>query len=155
MKVIFHKASLALFWLSLAASAFVGAACSESGTRVTPSGATVTSSGFIPDLIRARRERDRAPLTESEWNKYGTWKKIKTQPPTFIPADYPRSSPRTDEDGQWFVDHRDEADGKRLFVPNYMEGPMSASILAVEAAAIVDWQHSKGKSWYHKVDHRQ
>ncbi|MFT6182284.1 MAG: hypothetical protein ACJAQT_005022 [Akkermansiaceae bacterium] len=155
MKVIFNRDSLTLFWLSLAVSAFIGTACSETGTRVTPSGATLTSSGFIPDLIRARRERDRGPRTESEWNRYRTWKKIKTQPPTFIPANYPKNSARTNEDGQWFVDHRVEADGKRLFVPNYMVGPMSASVLAVEAAAIVDWQHSKGKSWYHKVDHRQ
>lgn len=112
----------------------------------------MTTSGMIPDLIRARKERDRGPLPESEWNKYRFWKKIQPDPPTYIPAAYPNSSPRTDGDGQWFVDHRD---GKRLFAPNVLEGDISASVLAVEASQIIDWQYSKGKSWYHSVDHRE
>jgi hypothetical protein len=152
MKRIFHEVSVALFGLSLLVSAFLGTSCTEAGIHTNDSGWTTRSSGLIPGLIRARRERDRGLLPESKWNEFGLWKKIKNEPATYIPAEYPKNSPRTDEDGQWFSDHRD---GKRFFVPNYIEGPYSASVLSVEAAANVDWQYSKGKSWYRNVDVRE
>ena len=155
MKAICDRICVALVGLSLAAPVFLGSACSETGTRVTESGSVIQTGGAIPDLIRAKNERKRGPLPESTWNKDGGWKKIGSQPPTFIPSGYSRNSPRTDEEGQWFVDVRKEADGKRLFVPNYTEGPGSSTILAVEANEIVNWRYSKGEKWYRGVDHRE
>ncbi|MGB0292547.1 MAG: hypothetical protein ACPGIA_08195 [Luteolibacter sp.] len=58
--------------------------------------------------------RSDAPDPESKWNKYGWWKRISDDPPSYIPKDYPVTAPRTRAHGDWFVDQRD---GKRLFVP--------------------------------------
>jgi hypothetical protein len=89
------------------------------------------------------------------WNKHQMWKKVASQPPTFIPSAYPKSSSRSDEEGQWFVDIRKESDGKRIFVPNYIKGPISSTILGIEARSAVNWQYSKGEKWYRNVDYRE
>jgi hypothetical protein len=135
MKSFRPKAPVAMFWLSLTAGAMLGTSCSETGTRVTDSGMTITTGGALPDLIRARNERKRGPMPESEWNYLGMWKKINNQPPTFIPKQHPETAPRTPENGQWFIDHRD---GKRLYVPNYVKGPLSSqSSLLKQPASLI------------------
>lgn len=154
-RLISNRAFVAIVWLPLSVSVFLGTSCSETGTRVSESGSVTTTGGVLPNLIRARNERKRGPLPESEWNKHGVWKKIRNHPPTYIPSGLSNNFPRTDEEGQWFVDVRKEADGKRLFVPNYMKGPRSSTVLGVEAKAIVNWRYSKGEKWYRNVDHRQ
>lgn len=154
MSIFLERAGRALKWATLFAMASLGNACSEAGTRVTESGSTMTTTGTIPNLIRAKNERKRGVLPESVWNKHGLWKKIGSQPPTYIPSNCSQSSPMSNDDGQWFVDVRKEADGKRFFVPNYLDGPVNATILAVEAKANVNWQYSKGEKWYHNVDQR-
>ncbi|MEN8774397.1 MAG: hypothetical protein ABF379_06025 [Akkermansiaceae bacterium] len=155
MKIFFERAWRTLNWVFLWVIASLGNSCSEAGSRVTDSGNVITTSGNIPSLIRAKNERKRGVLPESEWNKHKMWKKIGSQPPTYIPFAYPKSSSRSDEEGQWFVDIRKESDGKRIFVPNYTKGPISSTILGIEAKAAVNWQYSKGEKWYWNVDYRE
>ena len=155
MNFLFERAWRALNWVCLGVITSLGNACSEAGTRVTDSGAVMKTSGSIPSLIRAKNERKRGVLLESVWNKHQMWKKVASQPPTFIPSAYPKSSSRSDEEGQWFVDIRKESDGKRIFVPNYIKGPISSTILGIEARAAVNWQYSKGEKWYRNVDYRE
>jgi hypothetical protein len=122
----------------------------ESGTKTYESGAVTVTGGLIPDLVRARNERLRGPLSESEWNRLKVWKKIKANPPTYIPKEYSASSPRSDADGRWFEDERD---GKRLFVPYAAQGGYSPSALAGDSRKIVNWRYSKGENWYDSVYH--
>ncbi len=53
------------------------------------------------------------------------------------------------------MDIRKESDGKRIFVPNYIKGPISSTILGIEARAAVNWQYSKDEKWYGNVDYRE
>lgn len=152
---LFERAGRTLNWFCLGLIASLGNACFEAGTRVTDSGVVIKSTGSIPSLIRARNERKRGILPESVWNKHKMWKKVASEPPTYIPSAYPKSSSRSDEEGQWFLDVRKESDGKRIFVPNYMQGPISSTILGIEAKAAVNWQYSKGEKWYRNVDFRE
>jgi len=129
----------AFYWVCLGVIAFLGNACSEAGTRVTDSGAVIKTSGSITSLIRARNERKRGVLLESEWNKHTMWEKVASQPPTYLPSAFPKSSSRSDDEGQWFLDIRKKSDGKRIFVPNYIKSPISSTILGIEAKAAVNW----------------
>jgi hypothetical protein len=58
--------------------------------------------------------RGNTPDPESTWNKYGWWKRVSDEPPTYIPTRYSPGASRGNSAGTWFVDQRD---GKRLFVP--------------------------------------
>lgn len=67
---------------------------------------------------------------EADWNSLKIWQQIATHPPTYIPAGYGTSQPRTDRDGTWFTDQRD---GKRLFVPKQAVSGLEPGVLMGEA----------------------
>lgn len=83
-----------------------------------------------------RAERKKGIPPESEWNYLGIWRRVGSEPPTYVPDGYSPSSPRTESEGTWFVDKRD---GKRLFVPNTKVGTYKPSILLREASKVTDW----------------
>jgi hypothetical protein len=131
---------------SLALMVLLSTSCSFKSTTID--GKTKTEkSGFIPDLISESREkkemarlRQADPLPESEWNRLGDWKKVGNDPPTYIPRGYTADSPRTEKNGDWFVDARD---GKRLFVPKQStpgkySAIISPGVLRGEAAKITN-----------------
>lgn len=106
------------------------------------SSATHSSVSVAPVAVWAffdkRDERKKGIPPESEWNYKQIWQRVENQPPTYIPKDYPRDLPRTESQGQWFVDQRD---GKRLFVPVTHVGTYEPSILRAEATKITDWTY--------------
>jgi|GEM_PF-6201896 len=69
----------------------------------------------------------KGPGAESRWNKYGWWRRVADDPPTYVPVRYSATAPRTEATGEWFVDPRD---GKRMFVPHGNE------VLEADARAI-------------------
>lgn len=88
--------------------------------------------------IDKREERKQGIPPESKWNFNQIWQRVESQPPTYIPKGYPRDLPRTESQGQWFVDQRD---GKRLFVPVTRVGIYEPSILRAEATKITNWTY--------------
>jgi hypothetical protein len=70
---------------------------------------------------------------ESEWNCLNEWKRVEDNPPSYIPAAYSSTAPRTEKEGVWEIDKRD---GKRLFVPHNMPPPLSTGVLIGEAKKI-------------------
>ena len=64
---------------------------------------------------------------ESVWNSERTWKRVKDNPPTYVPYNY--TGP-VNERGEWL---RDERDGKRLFVPPGGVEGFPESVLRAEA----------------------
>lgn len=65
-----------------------------------------------------------------DWNSLKIWQQVATHPPTYIPAGYGTSQPRTDRDGSWFTDNRD---GKRIFVPKQAVRGLEPGVLTGEA----------------------
>ncbi len=74
-----------------------------------------TVSERYKDAAVKRKLKNRKLTPESEWNRYGTWEKVSSSPPSYVPRGYASSAPAGNQGGTWYVDKRD---GKRLFAPN-------------------------------------
>jgi hypothetical protein len=88
------------------------------------------------EVAKASSDRRKGPLPESEWNAPGFWQRVGDTPPSYIPAGYARSAPRTEKVGTWVVDQRD---GKRLFVPNTPVDGKSPGVWMGEARKVTNW----------------
>jgi len=88
------------------------------------------------EAVRAAGDRRAGPEPESVWNRCGFWQRVGHEPPTYIPAGYAKSAPRTVKHGVWVVDQRD---GKRLFVPLTPVDGKSPGVWKGEAAKITNW----------------
>ena len=95
-----------------------------------------TAPSAVFRFFDKREERKKGVLPESEWNYLKMWRRVGSEPPTYIPDGYSPNLPRTESEGAWVVDKRD---GKRLFVPNTKVGIYKPSILLGEATKITEW----------------
>lgn len=82
---------------------------------MVPGEITVLLSERYRDAAVKRKLKNRKLTPESEWNRDGTWEKVSSSPPSYVPRGYASSAPQGNQGGTWYVDVRD---GKRLFAPS-------------------------------------
>lgn len=73
---------------------------------------------------------------DAAWNSLKIWHQVASNPPTYVPAGYGATQPRTDHDGTWFMDKRD---GKRVFVPNQPMRHWEHGVLLGEAKKVTGY----------------
>jgi hypothetical protein len=95
-----------------------------------------STSVNVIEIARGMKERGGDALPETEWNRKGLWQRVADEPPTYIPTGYSASSPRTETEGTWIVDERDN---KRLFVPNEKVGIHTPGVMIGEAKKVTTW----------------
>ena len=118
---------------------FMPACATETWSTSTRNTRTMTTAPTVLiDYFDKRSERKKGVLPESEWNRLGLWRQVADDPPTYIPDGYSDESPRTEQDGTWYIDKRD---GKRVFVPDMKVGDYGPSVLQAEATKVTSWAH--------------
>src|SRR6186997_3250162 len=80
------------------------------------------------------------PPPEAEWNRLGLWRKVSSDPATYIPTGYGSDRARGERNGTWFTDHRD---GKRLFVPDEPVNGFPVGVLDTEAHKHTDSEKAR------------
>lgn len=72
---------------------------------------------------------------KDEWNATGLWRRVRSDPPAYVPVGTPKALSLTEASGTWFVD---AADGWRFFVPKGGVSGYPEGVLLGEARKITN-----------------
>lgn len=94
--------------LAVASVVVVLSSCASS-SPVGPVHGLDDNHGFSSSLVVRLVDHEK-----DNWNPLALWRRVRSDPPTYIPVGTPKALSLTETSGTWFVD---AADGWRFFVP--------------------------------------